>query len=88
MATEPVASPAIHHPLNQRPSWKELSVHARQFGKQHLRKLFAADPHVLPFRLLVAASLQSLLIDKTAAEVLVYEQDGGVSIVAVSIASG
>ncbi len=37
---------------------------------------------------LMATSLQSLFIDKTAAEVLVYEQDGGVSIVAVSIASG
>jgi glucose-6-phosphate isomerase len=31
-------------PLTQRPAWKELAIHSRKLRRQHLRKLFAADP--------------------------------------------
>lgn len=29
---------------NQRQAWKDLELHSEEIGKQHLRKLFAADP--------------------------------------------
>src|SRR5205809_6851886 len=30
--------------LTERPAWKDLDVHFKKVRKQHLRKLFAADP--------------------------------------------
>ncbi len=42
MAT--VLQPITDRPLTQRPAWKHLSAHAKKIGKQHLRKLFSADP--------------------------------------------
>src|ERR1019366_8121706 len=32
-------------PLNQRPAWKALQRHFQSIGTQHLRDLFAQDPH-------------------------------------------
>jgi glucose-6-phosphate isomerase len=40
---ETVAEP-MSRPLTERPAWKELKVHVTEVRKQHLRKLFAADP--------------------------------------------
>ncbi len=39
-----VLKPAVAGPLTQRPAWNELSAHSKEIGKQHLRKLFSADP--------------------------------------------
>lgn len=39
-AVEPVST----HLLTERPAWKELQIHSKKVRKQHLRKLFAADP--------------------------------------------
>jgi glucose-6-phosphate isomerase len=39
-----VLEPAVTVPLTQRPAWHELSTHSKEIGKQHLRKLFSADP--------------------------------------------
>ncbi len=38
--TQAVAS----RPLTGRPAWKDLEVHVKKLRKEHLRKLFAADP--------------------------------------------
>jgi glucose-6-phosphate isomerase len=40
IVTEAVAD----RPLTERPAWKDLEAHAKKVRKQHLRKLFAADP--------------------------------------------
>lgn len=36
--------PASARPLTERPAWKELQIHFKRSRKQHLRKLFSADP--------------------------------------------
>ena len=36
--------PASARPLTERPAWKELQIHSKRIRKQHLRKLFSADP--------------------------------------------
>jgi glucose-6-phosphate isomerase len=36
--------PVITRLLTERPAWKELQIHSKKISKQHLRKLFAADP--------------------------------------------
>ena len=35
---------AANRPLTKRPAWKALEVHSKKARKEHLRKLFAADP--------------------------------------------
>jgi glucose-6-phosphate isomerase len=35
---------AANRPLTERPAWKALEVHSKKARKEHLRKLFAADP--------------------------------------------
>jgi glucose-6-phosphate isomerase len=44
MATHIAIEPETDRPLTQLPAWKELEVHSRKLRRQHLRKLFAADP--------------------------------------------
>jgi glucose-6-phosphate isomerase len=39
-----VTPAAANKPLPGRPAWKDLDVHAKKVRKEHLRKLFAADP--------------------------------------------
>ena len=41
---ETVVEAVNERPLTQRPAWKELEFHSKEIRKQHLRKLFAADP--------------------------------------------
>ncbi len=44
MATHIAIEPETDRSLTQLPAWKELEVHSRKLRRQHLRKLFAADP--------------------------------------------
>ncbi len=44
MATEGVLQPPMSSRLTELPAWKELEAHSKKVRKQHLRKLFAADP--------------------------------------------
>jgi glucose-6-phosphate isomerase len=39
-----VTPAAANKPLTGRPAWKDLDVHVKKVRKEHLRKLFAADP--------------------------------------------
>jgi glucose-6-phosphate isomerase len=39
-----VAEPMMNRSLTERPTWKELEAHVKNTCKQHLRKLFDADP--------------------------------------------
>jgi glucose-6-phosphate isomerase len=57
---ETVSKPAVADPLTQRPAWKELEAHSRKIRKQHLRKLFAADPERGPR---MAADAAGILLD-------------------------
>ena len=41
---ETAVEPITNRPLQGCRAWRELALHSRKISKQHLRKLFSADP--------------------------------------------